>query len=95
VETGGQAAALIGMGWGPPERLAHLVRDGLAMRVTCKCGHTADLNPADLRSTIYKRHNDWWCYLEDVPRYLRCGQCRSKSFSYELVPQAPRERDDP
>ncbi len=71
-------------GLGPPENLSHLIRDGLALRLTCECGHAAPLDPFALRSRIWMRRKS--DVLADLQESLRCSACGGKSFRYELVP---------
>jgi hypothetical protein len=77
------------MGWKKIETLRCLVREDKRLRLTCECGHIAEPDTRELIEAIYQRHNDWWASLTDLPKHLRCGQCGSKSFTYELVPLLP------
>lgn len=63
------------MGWGPPSCLSHLLRDGLVLRVTCGCGHTAEPDLLDLREAMWRRCGGE--ELRDLPKVLRCSRCGS------------------
>lgn len=40
---------------GPPTCLSHLLRDGLRLKVTCTCGHTAEPDILELREDVWRR----------------------------------------
>lgn len=81
------------MGWGPPDCIDHLIRDGLRLRLICQCGHVAEPDVGELRAALNKR-GGYRLDLADLNRNLRCGQCGGKSFRYELIPRqvGPMER---
>ena len=53
------------MGFGGPTNLSHLLRDGLALRIICACGHIAEPDVLTLRSAMWmeRKGED----LKDLP----------------------------
>jgi hypothetical protein len=65
----------------PNLRIRDLVRPAFRLRVACRCGHTADLDPVDLLST--KGPNERVSRLNGKMRCRQCGQAAWSSISLE------------
>jgi len=72
------------MGWGPPDCLPHLLRDGLTLRLTCECGHVAEPDVRELIGALGKL-GGYRLALADLRHNLRCGHCGGKRFGHELI----------
>lgn len=55
--------------------LTDLQRNGYWLRVVCRCGHEARLNPVPLIVKGVVR-------LDDVPARLKCSACGSREIDY-------------
>jgi len=77
------------MGWGPPDNVIALQRDGYGLRLTCQCGHSAEPDVTELRKALHKLAG-WRYDLADLNRNLRCGQCGRKDFGYKVLPPPKR-----
>jgi hypothetical protein len=73
------------MGWRPIEALSCLVREDKRLKLVCECGHFAEPDILELRSRLSRLRGGFWAKLADLPKYLRCGNCGSKNFRYELL----------
>jgi DNA-directed RNA polymerase subunit RPC12/RpoP len=83
------------MGWKAIERLSCLIREEKGLRLTCnECGHTAEPDVRTLRQQVTLR-GGFWASLSELHKYIRCGQCGSKGFRYELLPLTPPTSDGP
>ena len=71
------------MGWGPPDCLSHVLRDGLRLRLVCRCGHTAEPDLIELRSAMWRRCGSE--RLADLSAIMWCSQCGERRFNRELV----------
>jgi hypothetical protein len=86
VAAGGAETALTR--WKPIDSLSALTREELRLRLTCsECGHTAEPDIDELRHQV-KLRGGFWSKLTDLPTYLRCGECGSKTFRHEIIPRS-------
>ena len=75
------------MGWGPPDTVVAVIRDGYTLRLTCPCGHVAEPDLKALREALH-RLPGWRYDLADLNHNLRCGQCGGKGFRCEVIAPA-------
>ena len=71
------------MGFRKIETLSCLLREGLWLKLECKCGHTCTVNPLTLRSMLWRKCRSE--HLKDLPKALRCQWCNGRAFGVDYV----------
>ena len=71
------------MGFRKIETLSCLLREGLWLKLTCECGHTATIDPLLLRSLLWRRNRSE--KLQDLSLTLRCQWCGKRASGFDYI----------
>lgn len=71
------------MGFRKIETLSCLLREQLWLKLECKCGHIATIDPLPLRSRLWRKCRSE--HLKDLAQNLRCQWCGGNAFTFDYV----------